>query len=111
MVTSKIYAIEFKKFDGVANKNTYSEIINNLFNCGRIDLFPNEKIVKLNIRWGEIYCSCTNQEWEDLYGLLNNNGIHIKKDNLLRKLAEILSFFFLQPIELLINFFKKDIKK
>ena len=72
-----IRAFELKKFDGVANKVTFAEIKQNMFKCGQIDIIPKEKIVKLNIRWGELYCKCSDEEWAELHGNGNGNfGLH-----------------------------------
>jgi len=76
MKDKKIKALELKKFDGIANMVNFPKIKEELFNCKRIDLIPNEKIVKLNIPWGELYCRCSEKEWGELYKILDEN--HIK---------------------------------
>lgn len=103
----KIRAVEFIKFDGIANRTTFSEIKTHLFSCEQIDLFPNDLIVRLNIRWGELYCVCTNAEWNELYKMLYDNDIKINKRIFLDSIFDVLSFFFIQPIEWLLDFFKK----
>ncbi len=74
-----IKAFELKRFDGVANEVAFSRIKESMLNCKRIDLIPKDKIVKLNIRWGELYCKCSEEEWLDLYRILDNSGIKINK--------------------------------
>ena len=108
MIEDKIKAIEFSKFDGIANKTTFSEIKTHLFSCKQIELFPNELVVRLDIPWGELYCVCTNEEWNELYQILNNNNIKISKRKFLDSVLDVLNFFFVQPIEWLSDLFKKN---
>jgi len=75
----KIKTFEFEKFNGIANKSSFLEIKKNIFKTKGIDLIPKEKIVKLNIPWGELYCVCNKEEWDELYEILNSNGVRIKK--------------------------------
>ncbi|MDD5174083.1 MAG: hypothetical protein PHV48_04585 [Candidatus Omnitrophica bacterium] len=103
----KIKVVEFSKFDGLATKTLFHEIKENLFNCDRVDLIPKEKIIKLNIRWSELYCVCTEEEWIELYKILKEHGVKIKKRNIADLILDILNFFFVQPIELIIYFFKR----
>jgi len=106
----EIKVVEFKKFDGFATKASFQEIDEKLFNCDRIDLIPEEKIIKLNIRWSELYCVCTEDEWEDLYKILKERGIKIKKRNKFDVILDSLNFFFVQPVQLITYFLKKKNK-
>jgi len=85
----KIKAFEFEKFDGIANKTSFLEIKKNVFEGKRIDLIPKEKVVKLNIPWGELYCLCNEKEWNELYEILKSNGVQIKKRNFLDYFSDI----------------------
>jgi hypothetical protein len=96
---TKLKAVEFKKFDGVANKTSFSEIKNNILNCDRIDLIPKDRIVKLNIRWAELYAICSTEEWNELYKILDDNNIKIVKKGILSWIADVFNFFFIQPAE------------
>ena len=107
MMRNKIKAIEFTKFDGIANRTTFSEIKTHLFSCKQIDLFPNDLIVRLNIPWGELYCVCTNAEWNEIYKMLHDNNIKIGKRTFVDSILDILSFFFIQPIEWISDFVKQ----
>lgn len=95
MKIKKGKAFEFKKFDGIANKTSLSEIKKNLLKSERIDLFPKEKIVKLNIPWGELYSVCNDEEWNEVYEILEKNSIEIKKWNILNYFLRIQKPFFL----------------
>jgi hypothetical protein len=75
----KITAFEFEKFNEIANKVSFSVIKENMIHCNRIDLIPYQRIIRLNIPWGELYCICQEKEWGELYGILKNKGIKIKK--------------------------------
>lgn len=101
----KIKAFEFEKFDGIANKTSFPEIKKNLFECERIDLFPKEKVVKLNIPWGELYCICDKEEWNELYEILKNNCILIKRWTFLDCLFQIRrpALFFIIYLLLIIS--------
>ena len=113
MTGTKLRAIEFIKFDGVANRATFSDIKTNLFSCKRIDLFPKDLIVKLNIPWGELYCICTKAEWNELYGMLRDNNIKVGKKTFMASILDVSSFFFIQPMEWISDFVKqiKDKKR
>lgn len=53
MNNTKIKAVELNHFDGIANRVSFNEIKESLFNCEKINLIPSKIIVKLNISWGE----------------------------------------------------------
>ena len=90
----KLKAYEFKKFDGYASETNYSQLLDNLDKCSYIVLVPSEKVIKLEIRWAEIFCKCSNEEWEQFYNLLTNKGIKPRPwtvlDSLLDSLPTVL---------------------
>jgi hypothetical protein len=50
----------------------------NLLNSQRVELFPWEKIVVLDISFGELFHRCTLREWEEFRDFLRSNGISIE---------------------------------
>lgn len=102
---NKIKVFELNKFDKIANKVSFEAIKKNLFNCDRIDLIPKEMVVKLNIRWGELYCVCDKKEWEELYRILNDANVDIRKVSSFSLIGDIFGFFFIQPIKLIKYYF------
>jgi len=98
----RMIAFEFKRFNNKANLTTFPEIKKYLFDCLRIILIPKEKIVKLDIPWGELYCTCNEEEWSELYKILNKNNVVIKKWTILNYIVGIRKPLLLFIIYLLI---------
>ena len=68
-------AIEFTKWDEVGAAEDFKTILSRYAESERIELFTNERIIKLNIRFGEIYHRCSKSEWDEFKVFLLNNKI------------------------------------
>ena len=75
---SKLRAIQFSKFDGAGTEVSIEELKNSLWDSERVELFGVEKIIKLNIRFGELFHRCNDDEWNDYKDFLANNGVDLK---------------------------------
>ena len=78
VMCDQMKAIEIRKYDGIGSEVDYETIINRYLDSARIELFSNEKIIKLNIRFDEVYHRCQSTEWDDFRLFLTNKGINIK---------------------------------
>ena len=74
----KLRAIQFKKFDGAGTEVSLEKLKEHLWSAERVELFSTENIIKLNIRFGELYHICDDQEWNDYKCFLNDNAVSIK---------------------------------
>ena len=70
-------AIEFKKWDGVGAVEDFKTILDRYADSERVELFAKEKIIKLNIRFGEIYHRCSNSEWDEFKEFLSKQEVPI----------------------------------
>lgn len=52
----------------------------NLWNSERVELFPHERITFLNIRFGELFHRCSEEEWTDFRSFLSANGVLIESN-------------------------------
>ena len=74
----KLRAIQFKKFDGAGAEVSFEKVKEHLWDAERVELFSVDKIIKLNIRFGELFHICDDNEWNDYENFLTDNGISIK---------------------------------
>ena len=75
-----VKALEFRSFDKVGTEVDYQTIIKRYADSSRIELFSNEKIIKLNIRFDEVFHICKGSEWSDFSTFLNSQNIVICKN-------------------------------
>ena len=73
-------AVEFKRFNRIGNEATIEFIIENIHMASCIELFNEERIVYLPVRWGKLYHKCDEEEWEKLQGHLVLQNIPIIKN-------------------------------
>ena len=59
-------------------ETSFPAIKEHIDDCERVELFTNEKIIKLNIRFGELYHICQGSEWDDFFNFLKEKNIKIK---------------------------------
>lgn len=71
-------AVEFKRFDGVGAEVDFQTLRNRFWDAARIELFRREQIIKLNIRFDEIYHKCNSDEWEEFVALITNNRVKLE---------------------------------
>jgi|TARA_B110000908_G_C9924838_1_gene301302 hypothetical protein len=72
-------AIELKKFSGMANEVSLEFLMENISLTEKIELFTEERIIHLPIRWGELFHKCNEAEWADINSYLIKNSIPLKK--------------------------------
>ena len=77
---STLSAIEYRKYKEYGSNVEFQTILDRLFDSERIELFPDLKIVRLNIRFAEQFCDCNDSEWEKLNSVLREKDILIKND-------------------------------
>jgi hypothetical protein len=65
--------IEFTEFDDVGKEVSIDEINKYIDDCLEIHLFPNNKIISLEIPFSEIYHKCDDEEWRNLKQKLSNS--------------------------------------
>lgn len=70
--------IEIRKFDGIGAEVDYDTILLRHIDAARIELYREEEIIKLNIRFDEVFHRCKGNEWDDFKTFLSGNGIPIK---------------------------------
>ena len=71
--------VERQKFDDVGVEATISQIMEFALSSNRVELFPTERIIKLDIPFSELFHRCTEAEWSDCIAFLNANGVRRKK--------------------------------
>ena len=70
--------IEMPRFHGYGMEAPLAMLQENLPNAERVQLFPAERIAFLDIRFGELFHRCTEQEWVAFRQLLVSNGFNIR---------------------------------
>ena len=70
--------IELPKFHGYGMESPLAMLEANLWNSERVQLFPAERIAFLDIRFGELFHRCTEQEWVSFRQQLLSNGFSIR---------------------------------
>lgn len=70
-------AVEYKKWDGIGASVDFATILNRYADSERVELYANERIVKLNIRFDEIYHYCKGTEWDEFRDFLSGKGVPI----------------------------------
>ena len=68
---------EFTRFHGYGMEAPLSMLEEYLWRAEAVELFPSERIAFLNIRFGELFHRCTEQEWGNFRRLLTDNGFTI----------------------------------
>lgn len=68
-------AVEFKRFDDIGTEVDFQTIKSRFWDAARIELFSESKIVKLNIRFDEVYHECTESEWKELRKFIESNRV------------------------------------
>ncbi len=71
-------AIEFNKFDGIGAEVDFETIQKRYSDAARIELFRDDAIIKLNIRFDEVFHKCSDREWDSFKSFLSKSGIKIK---------------------------------
>ena len=71
--------VERQQFDDVGMEAPISQILEFALLSKRVELFPNERIVKLDIPFSELFHRCTEAEWNDFMLFLSANGVRQKK--------------------------------
>ncbi len=71
-------ALQLKKFDGAGAEVEIEDLKKKLWFSERVELFHDEKIIKLNIRFGELFHICKDDEWDDYRNFLKDSGVNIK---------------------------------
>jgi hypothetical protein len=71
-------ALQLKKYHGCGMETSLSDLKEHLWDSERVELFPDEKIAFLNIRFGELFHRCNDAEWQDFIDYLGANRIKIR---------------------------------
>ena len=74
----KIRALELRKYHGYGMDAPLSMLKEHLWNSERVELFPNERIAFLNIRFGELVHRCSEEEWVDFRNFLTANNVPVE---------------------------------
>jgi hypothetical protein len=74
----RIRALELSKYHGYGMEAPLSMLKEHLWNSERVELFPNDRIAFLNIRFGELFHRCSEQEWIDFRSFLSTNRVPIE---------------------------------
>ncbi len=74
-----IEAIERFRDNGIGAEASLSEIISNLKIAERIELFPDSRVVMLDVRFGELRHSCDEDEWGKLKQHLEQSKIATRR--------------------------------
>jgi hypothetical protein len=72
-------AVEFGRFNRIGNEATLEFVQENINLADRVELFPDERVVYLPVRWGELYHRCSEEEWRNFLGFLARRDISIVK--------------------------------
>jgi hypothetical protein len=73
----KVKALILKHFDGVGGEVDYETIVRRYSDAARMELYSISKIVKLNIRFDELFHRCVDTEWEDYMSFLRKQSVAI----------------------------------
>jgi hypothetical protein len=76
---SDMRAVEKRRFHGYGFEKPLQFLEDNLPMAHRVELFPEERIVFLDIPFGELYHKCTDLEWREFSDLLVAKNIRIRK--------------------------------
>ena len=76
---SDLRAIVKKRFHGYGFEKPMQFLEDNLPMANRVELFPEEKIVFLDIPFGELYHKCNDSEWQEFIDLLAAKSIRVSK--------------------------------
>lgn len=74
-----VKAVEFKRFNRIGNEVPLAFVMENLELAPRVDLFPDERVVYLGIRWGELFHRCSGDEWLQLLEYLRGKEIPVTR--------------------------------
>ena len=66
---------ERKRFDGVGMEAPMSQVKDYLLRANAVELFTEDKVVKLDIPFSELYHRCSETEWSDLLAYLAAEGL------------------------------------
>ena len=75
----KIEAIERFRDNGAGAEASLSEIISNIKIAERIELFPDNRVVMLDVRFGELRHACDEREWGQIKQHLEHSGISTRR--------------------------------
>lgn len=75
----KIEAIERFRDKGIGTEASLSEIFSNLPLATRIELFPESRVVMLDVRFGELRHTCDEQEWDQVKQHLARVGVSTRR--------------------------------
>ena len=75
MAQGKPRVVERKRFDGVGMEAPMPQVHEYLLTAKTIELFPHERIVKLDIPFSELYHRCNEAEWAKLLAYLSAEGL------------------------------------
>jgi len=78
-MSKKPTMLERQKFDDVGIEAPITQIMEFTLSSNRVELFPTERIIKLDIPFSELFHRCTEAEWNDFIGFLSTNGVRHKK--------------------------------
>ena len=74
----KIEAIERLYDRGIGSEASLREILSNLHAAERVELFPETRVVMLDVRFSELRHTCDESEWERLKLHLERSGIRTR---------------------------------
>ncbi len=74
-----IEAIERSRDNGVGAEASLGEIISNLKIAERVELFPDSRVVMLDVRFGELRHECNEDEWQKLEAHLKQSNIPTRR--------------------------------
>ncbi len=75
----KIEAIERFRDNGIGAEASLFEVISNLKIAERVELFPDSRVVMLDVRFGELRHACDEDEWEQLKQHLKRSEIATRR--------------------------------
>lgn len=71
-------ALIMRKFDGIGAEVNYDTVVKRYNDAARIELFKTDKVIKLNIRFDEVFHRCEGEEWESYLSFLQNQRVPIQ---------------------------------
>ena len=66
-----------RRFDGIGMEVPLAMLKQELWGANRVQVFAEDKIVKLDIRFSELWHKCTDEEWTEFQSFLTEQGIPI----------------------------------